>query len=215
MAQRPFHQLTRLVALAAVLAAATSCGDVVRDSRSPVLLIVNQLEASPGGGHGAGQFTGFLLSDTIVLLTTPDPCTPASPCPTTYNDSGQAQLSLAPKNIGTTATPSQPTTNNQVTITRVHVKYVRADGNNVQGVDVPYEFDTAATGTVPPNGTATIVFELVGHTAKAEPPLLALNSNGQIIQTLAQVTFYGTDLVGNAISVTGSIQVNFGNFGDQ
>jgi len=28
------------------------------------------------------------------------------------------------------------------------------------------------------------------------------------------VTFYGTDRVGNDISVTGSIQVDFGNFGD-
>ena len=214
MRQTSIHVMKRLAALAAVLAAATSCGDVVRDSRAPVLLVINQMQASPGGGHGAGQFTGFLLSDTIVLITTPDPCTPTSPCPTTFDDSGQALLSIVPKDIGTTTTPAQPSTNNQVTITRVHVKYVRADGQNVQGVDVPYEFDTAATGTVPQSGTATIVFELVGHAAKQEPPLLALDSNGQIIQTLAQVTFYGTDLVGNAISVTGSIQVNFGNFGD-
>jgi hypothetical protein len=215
MAQTPFHALKRLAALGALVAAATSCGDVVRSSSAPVLLVINQLEASPGGGHGAGQFSGFLLSDVQVLLTSPAPCTPAAPCPTIYDDTGQALLSLAPKDIGTATTPTTPSTNNQVTINRVHVKYVRADGLNTQGVDVPYEFDGAATGTVPQNGQATLVFELVRHEAKSEPPLLALVYDGQIITTIAQVTFYGTDLVGNAISVTGNIQVNFGNFGDQ
>jgi hypothetical protein len=28
------------------------------------------------------------------------------------------------------------------------------------------------------------------------------------------VTFYGKDRVGNDVSVTGQIQINFGNFGD-
>ena len=51
--------------------------------------------------------------------------------------------------------------NNEITITRYHVSYRRADGRNTQGVDVPYAFDGAATATVPATGNVSIGFELV------------------------------------------------------
>jgi hypothetical protein len=198
-----------ITVLLLAIAASVSCGDVVRQGRSPVILVVNTLQAASGGGHGANVFSGTLVSDVQVLVTTPPPCSPQSPCPTVFDDSGQATLSLAPKDVGIA-----PTSNNQVTITRYHVEFVRADGRNNQGVDVPYAFDGAATATVPATGTATIAFELVRHTAKLESPLVELVNSAAIIHTIANVTFYGTDLVGNAISVTGAISVDFGNFGD-
>ena len=105
-------------------------------------------------------------------------------------------------------------TNNEVTITRYHVSYRRADGRNTQGVDVPYAFDGASTGTVPASGNITLGFELVRHVAKKEPPLIQLLTSSTIITTIADVTFYGQDRVGNEISVTGSLQIDFGNFGD-
>ena len=203
-------QFTRLIALGAVLAAATSCGDAVRTGSAPVVLTVNQLQAAPGGGHGANQFVSTLFSDVQVLITTPAPCTPTTPCPTIYADNGQAILGMAPKDPAIA-----PTAINQVTINRVHIKFVRADGRNVQGVDVPYEFDGAATGTIPANGTLTLGFELVRHAAKEEPPLVNLINSSSIITTIAQVTFYGSDLAGNQVSVMGQITVDFGNFGDQ
>jgi hypothetical protein len=190
------------------LAATVSCGDVIRQGQSPVVLVINSLQGASGGGHNANTFSGTLFSDVQVLVTTP-PCSVTSPCPTTFSDSGQVVLQLAPKNVNIA-----PTSNNQVTITRYHVEFIRADGRNTPGVDVPYPFDSAVTGTVPDTGTASITFELVHHTAKAESPLAQLVNNPAIIYTIAQVTFYGTDLVGNAISVTGSIAVDFGNFGD-
>jgi hypothetical protein len=54
----------------------------------------------------------------------------------------------------------------------------------------------------------------VRNAAKAESPLVQLKTNGVILTTIADVTFYGRDRVGNDISATGSIQVDFGNFGD-
>ena len=215
MGQRSMRTWKFIAAAGALLASSVSCGDVVRTGRAPVMLIIQSLTASPTGGFGANQFSGTLHSDVIVMITTPAPCTTATPCPTVYADLGQAILSLVPKDIGTTASPATPSSNNQVTINRVHIAYVRADGHNVQGVDVPYEFDGAVTGTVPPTGTVTLSFELVRHIAKEEPPLVGLIGTGQIITTIAQVTFYGTDAVGNAVSVMGQIQVDFGNFGDQ
>jgi len=200
------RRLKHFVALGAVVAAATSCGDVVRSSKSPVLLQVQSLEALKGGPT-TSQASGFLLSDVITIVTAPPPCSAQSPCATTFDDSGQATLTIVPKDI-----TIQPTSNNYVTVNRVHIKYTRADGRNVQGVDVPYEFDGAVTVQV--TGNAQVGFELVRHAAKEEPPLVNLISSGSIITTIAEVTFYGVDTVGNAVTAVGTIQVNFGNFGD-
>ena len=85
----------------------------------------------------------------------------------------------------------------------------------MQGVDVPFAFDGAITTTIPANGTTTATFELVRHVAKDEAPLAALASNPAIITTIADVTFFGRDQVGNEVSAAGSILIDFGNFGDK
>jgi hypothetical protein len=194
----------------AAVAASASCGDVVRQSRSSSVLVVNSLLGASGGGHAANTFTGTLLSDVQVLVTSPAPCAPASPCPTVFDDSGQAQFTLMMKDPTLT-----PTAVNQITLTRYTVTYTRTDGRNTPGVDVPFPFDGALTITVPAAGSATAAFELVRHTAKEEAPLVDLIVNQQIITTIATVTFYGTDQAGNAVSATGSLTIEFGNFGDQ
>ena len=199
-----------LLGLAAVVAASASCGDVVREGRSPMFLVIDQLTGVRGGPLG-GSAGGTLSSDVITNVTSPEPCSATTPCATVFADSGQAQLRVAPKNV---ATPSQPTSNNDVTVTRYRVSYRRADGRNTPGVDVPYGFDGAVTGTVRVGGSLTLSFVLVRTTAKQEPPLVQLISSPTVLTTIADVTFYGRDLVGNDVNVTGSIQVDFGNFGD-
>jgi hypothetical protein len=192
-----------LVSLAAVMLASTSCGDVVRTGRAPVMLVVNSLS---GGTPPAS----FVLSDVIVNLTTPDPCSPATPCPTVFNDPGSAALTVVMKDVTVS-----PTTNNSVTINRYHVSYTRADGRNTPGQDVPFPIDGFVTVTIAAGDTGSVGFELVRHTAKGESPLVQLKTNNNQISSRATVTFFGTDQVGNDISVTASIQVDFGNFGDQ
>jgi len=203
---------SRVLVAAAVALAGTSCGDVVRTGRAPVFLVIDSLAAAKGDDDA--KFSSFLLSDVITNVTTPPPCTPDNACPTVFNDGGQATLRLTPKDIGPVGTAA-PSTNNEVTINRVHVKYRRADGRNVPGVDVPYEIDSAATATVPATGTVTMGFQLVRHTAKEESPLVQLKTNSVIIATIAEVTLYGRDRVGNDISAMGTIEVDFGNFGDK
>jgi hypothetical protein len=206
--------ITRLLAFGVLVATATSCGDVVRTGRSPVMLVINNLTAASGGGFAAGVFGNMLHSDVQVLLKNPAPCTAATPCPTVYSDSGVVTLSLALKDIGAAGAALTPTTNNQVTINRVHIEYIRADGRNMPGVDVPYPFDGAVTGTVPATGQVQLGFEIVRHVAKEESPLVQLVDNPSIITTIARVTFYGHDAVGNELNVMGQIQIDFGNFGD-
>jgi hypothetical protein len=204
---------SRAFAAAALIAATISCGDVVRNSRAPVILVVNSLTGTRGAAT-PGQPSSNLTSDVFTLVTSGGTCTQAAPCPTVFTDSGTATLSLALKDIGVT-NAATPTSNNQVTINRVHVAYRRTDGRNQEGVDVPYAYDTAATATVPATGTVQFGFIIVRIQAKEEPPLLQLKTSLGVISAIIDVTFYGTDLVGNAVSATGSIGVDFANFGDQ
>jgi hypothetical protein len=204
----------KFVFVAGIAVATASCGDVVRNGRAPVFLVIELLQAEAGGADDADA-TSFLQADVQTLVTEPEPCKPEAPCPTVFSDSGLATFRISPKNIGSGVTPTEPTTNNEVTITRYRVDYRRSDGRNTPGVDVPYGFDGAATGTVPASGKLTLGFELVRHVAKGESPLVQLITNQKIITTIADVTFYGRDQVGNNISATGSIQVDFGNFADR
>ena len=48
-----------------------------------------------------------------------------------------------------------------------------------------------------------------------EAPLAQLLGSAIVITTIADVTFYGQDQVGNQVTVTGSIQIDFGDFRNQ
>lgn len=203
----------RFLLLVALTASTVSCGDVARQGRAPAFLVIDRLEASRGGPN-EGEFVGTLFSDVITNVTSPAPCSEASPCPTVFADSGRVTLRLVPKDLGTTTAPSVLSTNNEVTIRRYRVSFKRADGRNAPGVDVPYGFDGGVTATVASSGSVVLTFELVRHIAKAESPLVQLKINPAIISTIADVTFYGQDRVGNDVSASGSLLIEFGNFGD-
>ena len=204
---------SRAFAAAALIAATISCGNVVRSSRAPVMLVINNLQATRGAAT-VGQPGSNLVSDVFTLVTSGGVCTQAAPCPTIFADTGLVTLSIALKDIGIT-NAATATSNNQVTINRVHVSYRRTDGRNQEGVDVPYGYDTASTGTVPAGGNLQLGFVIVRSQAKESSPLIQLRTNFQIISAIIDVTLYGTDIVGNEVSVTGSIGVDFANFGDQ
>jgi hypothetical protein len=206
------RNLIRFLAVAALIGTATSCGDVVRNGRAPSYLVIDSLQ----GIRGAVTIlppANPLISDVITNVSSPPPCTQATPCPTIFSDPGQVIMHIALKDPGPAAAPTVPSQVNAITITRYHVDYVRADGRNTPGVDVPYGFDGAVTVTVGTT-TATFGFELVRVVAKEESPLVQLKNSASFITVLANVTFYGRDQAGNDVSVTGSIQVDFGNFGD-
>jgi hypothetical protein len=202
--KRSFRAGTARAAAAIVLAAAvTSCGELQRQGEGSSYLIVNALEAARGSEPSS--FAGNLPSDVVTVV---------NDVPTTFNDLGRVRLMLAMKDPGGVDSPTKPTTANYITLDRYHVRYIRADGRNVQGVDVPYAFDGGMTLTV---GTSEVsgVFTIVRNIAKDEAPLKALTVNGVIISTIAEVTFYGHDQTGREVSAVATISVDFGNFGDK
>jgi hypothetical protein len=190
------HRLLSVALVVASALAVTSCGETVRTGNSSAYLVMNQLGAAPGGGS-TSTFDTKLSSDVVTNGTV-------------YEDVGHVTLTLGQKDI-----TSPISSNNFVTITRYHVDFVRSDGRNTAGVDVPYGFDGAVTFTVG-DGSSSGTFVLVRAQSKLEPPLISLRGGGgQIaISTIAQVTFYGRDQVGNDVSVSGSIGVNFADWGD-
>ena len=195
----------------ALAALASGCGDVVRQGRAPVQLVINSLEAASGAAPD--DLATTLLSDVQTLVER-SVNGETILVPTTFNDIGQVLMSLILKDPGQSGIVAAPSALNQVTITRYRVEYRRTDGRRTQGVDVPYSFDSAVTFTVPTEGTIEAGFEIVRHTAKQEAPLAALIRNPDVISTIADITFYGRDQAGNDISVTGTMGINFGNFAD-
>lgn len=218
MLQMTRRGFVRLGLSAAVLAATAlspaGCGEVARNGHSPVFLIIEALEADSGADN-ADQFATLLMSDveTVVGVQVGNETVRV---PTRFNDLGRVRLRLALKNPGLPTSPLEPTTLNEMTVTRYRVVFRRTDGRNTQGVDVPYAFEGGMTVTVPAQGTVEGIFDVVRHTAKSEPPLKNLSGEGagRFINTVADITFFGRDQAGSEASVSGLISVNFADFGD-
>jgi hypothetical protein len=183
-------RITQAVSLAALLAL-TSCSDAIRTGQSSSYLILQSLT-------GGAQGTGVVQSD--VFNTNPAPGG-------VLQDNGTATIQVALKD----PQGPQPTDVNAITITQYHVEYQRTDGHNVQGVDVPFAFDSAVTQTIAAGASGTVSFTLVRVQAKLEAPLKALvgNRGSVVISTIAHVTFYGHDQNGRDVSIEGDIEVDF------
>lgn len=204
--------ITCVAAIIALVAASVSCGDVVRQGKAPVIIVIDELSAASGADPGA--MGGFLLSDVQTLVEQTVGGQTVS-VPTIFNDVAQATMRLIPKDGGNGTTNLNPTPWNAVTLNRYRIVFVRADGRNTPGVDVPHPVDGAVTATL--TATPTVVpFEIVRHQMKLEQPLRSLASLGGrvFISTIAEITFYGADVMGNDIRATGKISVSFGDYAD-
>jgi hypothetical protein len=195
-----------LAAVAVAALATAACSDKVLQGKGSSYLVIDELAAGQGGSAST-TFSTLLQSDVLTNGGV-------------FEDSGRVTLHIAMKDVvGNPYTPSvgtEPTANNFITVNRYHVDFVRSDGRNVQGVDVPYSVDGAVTGTITTSQTQ-LVFPLVPVQRKLEAPLRALRNGGGAvaIMTVASVTFYGFDQTGNAVAVTGLISVNFADWADE
>ena len=187
-------RLIKFVALTTLAAWSASCGEFTREGRSPVFVVVDKLTA-------VGVENNTILSDVLTNGGT-------------FNDLAEVEMSLMLKDPGVPGIASVPSALNSVTINRYHVAYRRTDGRATPGVDVPYAFDSALTFTIPSGQTGSAVFQIVRHSAKEEAPLKALAFNGNIISTIAEVTFYGRDQAGNDIAASAQVGIDFGDFAD-
>src|SRR5512138_19048 len=156
-----------IVTMLALLVA--GCGKAT-EGQAPMFLVIQQLTAASGADPSA--FSDTLMSDVLTYVKVD-----GTPRATIYQDMGRVAIHVEMKDIGRPGAPNSPTTNNSVVIERYHVTFVRADGRNTPGVDVPYGFDGVLTGTVGADN-GLFVFPIVRVTAKNEPPLVALVGGG-------------------------------------
>jgi hypothetical protein len=201
--------LWRAVALTAALggtSAMAGCHSGVTEGRSAAYMIIERLEASSvSEAGGTATFDSKLDSDVLTKNSI-------------FEDIGRVTMRMALKDV---TSPTGPTTNNFITVTRYRVEYHRTDGRNREGVDIPYAFEGGGTFTVGDQAVSH-GFVLVRLQAKLEQPLIALRYDGPIsflggqiaINTIADVTFYGKDQTGTDVTVKGSISVNFADWGD-
>lgn len=174
------------VALGLLIVASVSCGELTRQGTASSYLVMTDLSSATGDD---------LRSDVITAGTI-------------FSDSVDATLALEMKDPA----GAGPSPVNAITVNRYRVRFIRADGRNVEGVDVPFAFDGAITRTI--SGSATVNFTLVRAQAKLEPPLAALANNLLVISTIAEITFYGRDQTGREVLVTGQMSVHFANWAD-
>ena len=102
------------------------------------------------------------------------------------------------------------------TVERYEIHYFRSDGRNQEGVDVPFAITGNVSQEVIEENAANLLVEVVRRQAKLEPPLLNLVSGGAIIVTMfAEITLHARTTTGQITnSVSGRLQIDFANFGD-
>jgi hypothetical protein len=206
---RAFSAVPRLALPVAVTVVwLASCTAVEDNDTTNTLVIITAMEGAQGGTTSP-TFVTDLISDVETCRTQNNVRT----C-SVFNDNGRVSMIARPKDqIRETALAL-----NDIVFERYRVTYIRADGRNVPGVEVPYPFDGAANFRVPITGDEVQrPFLLVRHQAKLEPPLINLVGLGGAvgISVLAQVDFFGRDVAGRAITVRGFLNITFIDLGDE
>lgn len=180
-----------------------SCNPVENESQSASLLVVQNIT----GKDVEGTEVNFLQSDVVLV----DSVTGAR---SWMADTAEATLSASMLDPDPLLGPSQY---NDIQVTRYVVTYLRADGKNTQGTDVPYSFEGGLSVLVPIGQSVSISFIIVREVAKQEPPLLNLTQAfpGDVLNVTARVDFYGHDLANKKVKATGYLPIFFANYADQ
>jgi hypothetical protein len=180
-----------------------SCSPIEDDSKSDsVLLVVNIL-----GTDIEQNEVNFLQSDVVTI----------------DSQSGEATVSEDAVTATLTAQTLDPNPllgtsyTNDIFVTRYVVSFSRTDGNNQEGVGVPYSFEGSLTARVAVESQTDVSFILVRAVSKLEPPLINLREGrgDGVLKTTAKIDFYGNDTLGNKVKATGYLSVYFANYVDR
>jgi hypothetical protein len=189
------------VILAAALAGCTP--QWARDSgNADVLLMMSSVLGQAGGSEEQG--TTQLLSDVMREEGI-------------FNDNAELTLRSFRKNPIQLATFAAVSGINDVLLERYVVRYYRADGRSVPGVDVPFDISGEMSGRIPPDEELITSIIVVRHQAKLEPPLRNLLGAGgqQMVTIFAEITVFGRTLANKKVTASGRLEIVFADFGDE
>ncbi len=189
--------------------------DWARENETGMIMEVAGITGVAGGEAQGGTSGDILFSDVSAWI----------------NDDAVVVVNLYRKNPTVASTSALE----HVRLESYQVRYLRSDGRNIEGLDVPHRI-TGALNSLrfhTPTDTAEVeieaVINAVRHTAKREPPLInlidsdltprtrgpVLTGEG-IITTTAEITVYARQITtGEALQATGRFQVVFADFVDQ
>jgi hypothetical protein len=188
---RRTHVLASLVALFA-LAHGGCTAEFAEDSQATVILRILEMEAEAGDDP---QPSAFLNSDVRPI----------------FNDNVTITVEALPKNPNVAVDAFHE----DVLVQRYEVNYRRSDGQNREGIDVPYRITGGVSTLVPYGDDAEVVFVVVRHQAKFEPPLTNLAGPGGVVLTVvAEITLHGQTTSGRAVTARGFLTINFADFSD-
>lgn len=164
------------------------------------ILVVNSVSAVDATGEPVGE----LFSD--VCQGSPQECVV------------RPDLALVTMSVQADNPYTDLSRGGDIVVERYRVSYVRADGRNTPGVDVPHPFDGSVNFLVPAVGAPTgQTFMVVRPQAKVEPPLRSLAGGGGavVVTMIAKIEFYGRQVTTDkGVSARGSLNVTFADFAE-
>jgi hypothetical protein len=184
-----FGRLARAAAALGLVWAVTGCTSAQKQGDSPSYLAIESLLAAPGGANDT-TFQNTLQSDVRTFGTT-------------FSDPFIVSMRLGLKDPTFQVSPT-----NFVTVNSYRVRLLDANG-----AQVGQTFDGSATFAVS-DVTTSQQMTLIPAQAKSQSPLKDLANTAQTLPLQAEVTFTGADQAGHAVSVTGRILTNFGDWPD-
>jgi hypothetical protein len=159
-------------------------------------------------------------SPVLFRITSISPTVIASNVGTPAADLVSVSVAVRPKNPLNNVVPQIA---EAVFVEQYRVRFLRTDGRDVEGVDVPFSFSGALTQVIDiaTAGSTALSIPLVRAQAKQEAPLRNLRSlvavipgpNGGILNPTvtmtAEITIFGRTTAGEAVSDTARVTVDF------
>lgn len=192
----------KVLASGFLLLLVAACNPIEDNSDSSTLLVVENIL----GTNAQGTEANYLESDVQKIDVT----------------SGEAYVTSDAATVTFAASLLDPTPEalssqyNDIFLTKYVVTYTRPDGNNRQGVDVPYSFEGSMSSLIKVGDSTAVSFIVVRAVSKVEPPLINLIQNRAegVLQCRAQIDFYGHDMTDHKVKTTCYLAVFFANYID-
>lgn len=192
-----------LVILLAMVAIGCGAAGDIDDTENAVILVINEIVPAGDQEHAFGDVvtSGTILDDNI-------------------------DVEFAATLKATTGPPGSPTvpTLQDVVIERYQVEFIRTDGGAVapagfqRGMNLRVQLSEPNQTTLNISSANLVV---APSTIKAQQPIAFLIDPGfepgtgfVNVQVDARITFFGRTLSGDPVTATGSIGINFADFGD-
>lgn len=180
------------------LATSACTPDFATANQANVILRIVKVTGESGNTDEIGD---FLNSDVVPV----------------FNDNAILDFLLQSKNVLVEAGP-----HDAVLLERYEVRYIRSDGRNNEGVDVPFRITGPMATLIQPDAEGSAAIVVVRHQAKEEPPLRNLRFNSglgtgggtDLLTVIAEITVHGRTGTGRAVSALGRLQINFADFAD-